>query len=90
MVHLDSIVPQTVSIRGTLSRSPLPRPDAPVSAVPAVGAVLRQHLCTACGHVVHVPTGVRVPCGWCSAPLVQVDVAGVPVARDKEYASYLG
>jgi len=33
MVHLDSIVPQTVSIRGTLSRSPLPRPDAPVSAV---------------------------------------------------------
>ena len=64
-------------------------PDALVSAVPHAGAVLRQCLCIRCGHLVHVPAGVRVPCGWCSAPLMPVVVSGEPVARDKEYASYM-
>ena len=72
MVHLDSIVPQ----KGSSMGSPFVR----VSAVPAVGAALRQYLCTTCGHLVYVPAGVLVPCGWCSAPLVPVVVAGVPVA----------
>jgi len=50
-------------------------PDALVSAVPHAGAVLRQHLCVHCGHVVHMPTGYRAPCAWCSAPLMPVAVA---------------
>ena len=73
-------------------------PNDSTSAVPhmigvnpnqRVGASMPQHLCTACGQVVHVPAGVCVPCGWCGRSLTPVAVAGEPVARDKEYASYM-
>ena len=59
------------------------------SAVPHAGASMPQHVCTRCGHLVYVPRDMLVPCAWCSGVLVQVVVAGVPVAKDKEYASYL-
>jgi len=64
-------------------------PNDSTSAVPhmigvnpnqRVGAAMRQYVCTHCGHVVHVPTGVTIPCAWCSAPLAPVAVAGAPVA----------
>jgi hypothetical protein len=57
------------------------------TAVPVVGAALPQYVCTRCGYLVYIPAGVTVPCAWCGGPLVPVVVAGVPVARDKEYAS---